>query len=192
MRGMQRHLKASWTFYSNCQGSVENNLVFTQELYCSSTCVVVQLVKSAPSWAASSWECLCWPLGAGAQSNPREGNGGEGFECGTNRKQALCSFLLSGAHERFIPNFVLARAYLTQYALPGAYITGPVEGLNSHLSLWNLFSVSLITFLSSHRPLFKYRSVSGFNGRSWQNATGCSGNASDGKTRPFLACSPTC
>lgn len=81
--------------------------------------------------AQSIAECLWWPLGAGAQSNPREGNGGEGFECDTNRKQALCSLPLSGAHETFIPNFSLAQAilwaYLTQCALPGAYITGTVE-----------------------------------------------------------------
>lgn len=66
--------------------------------------------------------------------NPREGNGGEGFECDTNRKQALCSLLLSGVYGVFfffIPNFALVQAilqtYLTQYVLPAAYITGPVE-----------------------------------------------------------------
>lgn len=41
------------------------------------------------------------------------------------------SFVFPPAHERFIPNFALAqaifKAYLTQYALPGVYITGTVE-----------------------------------------------------------------
>lgn len=103
---MQRNLKASWTFYSYCQGSVKNKVVFIQELYCSSTCVVVWPMNAAPSWAASSWKCLHWPLGAGAQSNPREGNGGEGFECDTNRKLWVWVFFqLSGAHKRFTQKF---------------------------------------------------------------------------------------
>lgn len=63
--------------------------------------------------------------------NLAEGNGGEGFECGTNRKPASCSLPISDTHERFIPNFAVAQAvfwaYLTQCALPGAYIRTTAE-----------------------------------------------------------------
>lgn len=60
------------------------------------------------------------------QGKEMEGRGLNVTQTGNN---ALCSLLLSGAHERFIPNFALVQAVLcpTQHALPGAYITGSVE-----------------------------------------------------------------
>lgn len=90
----------------------------------------VLLMTTVSTQAAK--ECLWWPLGAGAQSNPREGNGGEGLACGTNRKPAFfVPPLLSAAHEGFIPNFAVVQAvfsaYLTQYVLPAAYITRTAE-----------------------------------------------------------------
>lgn len=54
MKGMRRNLKASWTFYSYCQGLVNNKLVFTQQLYCCCSCVVLQLMNSLPGREAES------------------------------------------------------------------------------------------------------------------------------------------
>lgn len=83
--------------------------------------VVVLQMNSVSSWVQLKAFVLALSCRCRFTIKSRGRKWGEGSECDTNRKRALCSCLLLGAHERFIPNFVFFQGIL--WALPGAYIT---------------------------------------------------------------------
>lgn len=178
---MQWNLRASWTFYSFCQGSLKNKLVFTHGLYCFPTCVVVQLMHSVSSRAASSWKRLCWPLGAGAQSN-HEGRKWRGGVWMWHKQETSFVFPPAQRCTRKVYSkrcpcaiyFVgLSKTECSARSLHNRHCWKMLIPLYHTETFWNR---SLITFLSSLRCLCEDRSV--FNGRSGQNAIGSTGNAS--------------
>lgn len=87
---------------------------------------------------------------------------GRGLNVTQTGNKLLCSHppLLSGAQERFIPNFVLVQsillAYLTQYVLPGAYITDSVERYES-----TKFTSVILKSLIDHIFIFTQTSMPG-------------------------------
>lgn len=150
----------------------------------------------------SSWKCLRWPLGAGAQSTPGKEMEGRGLNV-TQTGNKLCVPSCSVVHTKgLFQTLALCNLFcqLIRYAMFCQELTQQtllkdINLLNSPLSFWYLLTSLIYQIVINALTSVWWQS--GLNGRFGQKAIGHTGNASsgwrsNGKTSPFTPCSQLC